>query len=220
MRRALVAVAVFSMAFAVNAKAAAGSVDGAEETLRWVSVEEYGAATGLSLEAIRSMPSASLPDRFHIELSNGTFTESLSKESPIPGGEAAGPTPQDTGTPGVNWWGIVWGGNDWNGTYVPIRLGTDSWGYQHYYMRHNLYSTEPFKAALRSHGPDAQGNYTAVLVDNALMIRETVVFGVQLATRTSDGAYTTPDGKYIGVITGYCKGKNVCPDAVNRVPVP
>ncbi|MGN9806468.1 hypothetical protein [Micromonospora sp. L32] len=202
---ATVAALTLTLAAAPNAMAAPATPQ--EETLQWVSAEDYLAMTGAS------------PDRG--KLDNGAVSKPLPEEGVAPDGTPASLRPRlDPG--GGNdgkWWSVVWSGRDRNGTYVPLRLGNSDLGYLHYNVRHNLVSLEPWKAALNSHGPNAQGNYVALLVDRNLGVRETVIFGVQLSTRTQDGRYTSPDGAYIGVITGYCKGKNKCPDAVNRVKV-
>jgi hypothetical protein len=216
------ALAVFTtlavtLATATSAIAAPAGDD--VETLQWISVEDYVNATGNLTEDAEPEVDGEPPNRFRIKLDDGSITAPLVKEDLAardskstllrkldPGG----------GNDGV-WWSVVWGGRDRDNTYVPLRLGNDDLGYRHYNVRHNLTSIEPWKAALKSHGPNAQGNYTALLVDSRLSIRETVVFGVQLATRTSDRRYTSPDGAYIGVITGYCKGKALCPAGVNQV---
>ncbi|WBC17397.1 hypothetical protein O7600_11420 [Micromonospora sp. WMMA1998] len=203
----------------VNAVAAPTAAEA--QTLQWISAEEYAAATGVSRESAASIPASGLPDRFRVRTVDGSVSEVLSEEE-FTGEDLTGSGP-DLDPGGGNdgkWWSVVWGGRDWNNTYVPLRLGDGNLGYRHYSVRHNLLAIDPFKAALKSRGPDAKSNYTALLVDSNLGIRETVVFGVQMATRTSDGRYVSPDGAYIGVITGYCKGKTKCPNAVNRVRVP
>ena len=200
--------------------AAAAPVDSQVETLQWVSIEEYSSAAGIPEEEVGAVPDRKLPDKFRVRADDGSVSGVLSSEEF--GGDHAVESPPDLDPGGGNdgqWWSVVWGGRDWNGTYVPLRLGNADLGYRHYNVRHNLTSIDPFKAALKAHGPNAQSNYTALLVDSNLGVRETVVFGVQMATRTSDGRYVSPDGAYIGVITGYCKGKSKCPNAVNRVRV-
>ncbi|MFI7573932.1 hypothetical protein [Micromonospora sp. NPDC049497] len=175
--------------------------------------------TALSAAAIDSLPSKGIPDRFRVRLDGGSVTEPISgSDRPKVGdGPSSAPGFDPGGGNDGQWWSVVWSGRDLSGTYVPLRLGDSRLGYRHYSGRHNLTSLEPWKAVLKSRGPDAKSNYTALLVDRNLGVRETVIFGVQLSTRTNDREYETPDGAYIGVITGYCKGKTKCPSAVNRV---
>jgi hypothetical protein len=128
-------------------------------------------------------------------------------------------------TPGSSIYTIMWTDKDLSNRKVPTRLGNGDFGYNHYVRPHNLYTAKPFRAIGAAHrGVVEQGahvEYQAIVTQyqpprppRATMKIRIVT---QLATRTDDRRYTSPDGKYIGTITAYCEGVNRCPDWVNAI---
>jgi hypothetical protein len=121
------------------------------------------------------------------------------------------------------WWEVSYGTKNKRGTYIPIRIGNADLGYLHYAAAHNLLFFQPFYAAMQEVKPDyesgAHTEWLSLEVNSDLKIEQKIRFIVQEATRTDDKKYTSPDGAYIGVITGYCeKTKHVankCPKWVN-----
>lgn len=123
--------------------------------------------------------------------------------------------------PNLNPYYVLNAFHDLNGVYTPIRRGNSSFGYEHYAVQHNLTSPNPIHAAFQTHKPDVQLGahleYIALLTDTSnLNVKLTVRVIVQAASRTDDGAWKTPDGSNIGVITAYCQGYNVCPSWANQ----
>ena len=124
------------------------------------------------------------------------------------------------GSPTSSPYSILWDYSDEDGTETPIRRGNSEWGYTHYSGKHNLYTPGPIAAALRDEPYSQSGarlQYRAYLTDLSTgKILVTVRVVVQAATRTADGRFTMPDGKFVGVITAFCEGSNVCPELVNN----
>jgi hypothetical protein len=118
---------------------------------------------------------------------------------------------------------VIYSYSDLRGTYTPIRRGNGSFGYNHYAYSHNLTSPNPIHASFQTHTPavssGAHLEYIALATDPSNgNIYLTVRVVVQAASRTDDGAWQTPDGSNIGVITAYCQGVTLCPAWVNSIP--
>jgi hypothetical protein len=66
----------------------------------------------------------------------------------------------------------------------------------------------------------AHTEWLSLFVNSSLKVQQKMRFIVQEATRTDDNIFVSPDGAYIGVITGYCeKTKHVankCPNWINE----
>jgi hypothetical protein len=116
----------------------------------------------------------------------------------------------------------MWTHTDKKGRKVVTRLGNSDFGYNHYVRPHNLYTQAPFRVIPNTRNAivdqGAHVEYQALLTDLSngdIKIRIRIV--TQLATRTDNGRYVSPDGDYIGTITAYCEGTNVCPGWVNNI---
>ncbi|WP_409181749.1 hypothetical protein F9C11_35565 [Amycolatopsis sp. VS8301801F10] len=119
------------------------------------------------------------------------------------------------------WYKIDWAHRDLSGRDLPTRHGNTAFGYVHYAVSHNIRTERAIKAAYENNFPDPDKSngthleYLAFLVDAQGDIFVIVRVINEQAPRTSDGQYTTPDGRPIGTITAFCEGVNVCPDVVN-----
>jgi hypothetical protein len=105
---------------------------------------------------------------------------------------------------------------------LPTRHGVDGpngLGFLHYGFQHNITSERAIKTAYENNYPAVENGthleYLAFLVDSTGGIDVTVRVVDEQSSRSSDGAYTVPDGTPIGTITAFCEGLNVCPNSVN-----
>jgi hypothetical protein len=132
--------------------------------------------------------------------------------------------------PPSNWYDIYGAYTDQAGRDVPIRQGysdaeaggvdAGAFGYDHTCQDHNLCSFVVFEKAITQETGVSKGNnkfqYELYLVDDNLNIDVDILI-VQSQNRTDYEGETTPDGRPIGVITGYCQYYTKCPEAVNEV---
>jgi hypothetical protein len=203
---ALAGVAIIPLVSSVaTAAPSQSSKSSAATSVAFMSREQYLQEFGLPESA--QLQTSKLPDNFRVQ-PNVTAFPAIPADPPG-GGDAP-------------WWTIVWPDQDLRGTGTPTRLGNGSLGYLHYAQPHNLYTRTPIHASFQTHSPavsqGAHVEYIALAVNpNNGAIYLTVRVVVQAATRTDDGAYTTPDGQNIGVITAYCEGYTLCPDWVNSL---
>ncbi|RJO69294.1 hypothetical protein D5S18_32150 [Nocardia panacis] len=113
-----------------------------------------------------------------------------------------------------NWSTILWEQSDINGISIPIRQGDARIGYNHFAQRHNLSSGGAVRQAIKVAKPITTGaRVEYVTLFTHANDHEQVYLRViaQAATTTDDREYSSPDGKYIGVVTAYCDSMNKCP---------
>ena len=177
-------------------------------------------AAGKTADALRLMTPAQLQAARHARAAGLGAAGS-------PAGGRLAVRPND---PPSNWYDIYGAYRDQAGRDVPIRQGysdaeangvdAGAFGYDHTCQDHNLCSFVVFeKAITQETGVSKGGNkfqYELYLVDDNLNIDVDILI-VQSQNRTDYEGEVTPDGRPIGVITGYCQYYTKCPEAVNEV---
>ena len=135
--------------------------------------------------------------------------------------------PNDPPTP---WYEIYVAYRDRSNRDIPVRQGysdleahgvdAGAFGFNHACFDHNLCNYVVFqKGFTQESGTSVGGNkfqYELYLVDSNLNIDVDILL-VQTQNKTDYEGERTPDGRPIGLITGYCVGYTNCPEAVNEV---
>ena len=150
--------------------------------------------------------------------------------TPATGVEALGQAMLRPNDPPTPWYEIYVAYRDRSNRDIPVRQGysdleahgvdAGAFGFNHACFDHNLCNYVVFQKGFTQESGTSVGSnryqYELYLVDSNLNIDVDILL-VQTQNRTDYEGETTPDGRPIGLITGYCRGYTNCPEAVNEV---
>lgn len=134
----------------------------------------------------------------------------LAEGVPLPTDAAGAPvSPPDPSIPSYR---VNWSALDWDGYDIPTRQGNNDFGAHHAATKHNMRSKKAINAPYNGKADRVRGTraeYDGVVTSGGSV--KMTITSIAERGEKGPGGVTTPDGRPIGTVTGFCRGQTLWP---------